>query len=605
MKVSSSELKRIMRFIISGGSAALAEFISFFILVTYIQTPVSWSAAISFCIGLVISFVLNHKFVFGDKKNETKPQHAERIILFISLALVNLLISSLAVTLLSRVIPALIAKLLVMAAVALWNYFIFKIIIFNPNRESVVTYLQKAFRIEALYALIAIPFGLIFIFAIPPGWNNDEPQHYWRVQQIVGGEILPKDLTTGNTRQLVGGDIDTNAASFILSFGGYTGIDDPSFRAHFPSWNDPNGYTQTKTAGEKKSIEFPGSALYSPVVYLPQLAGQIIGNALHLSLLHSFYLGKLFGLLLTVAAFVIAIRIIPRGKWILLIVGLLPSMVVQSTAYGGDVMTNAFSIITIAYILWLSFRQTKLSASHYVILCSLLSILGLIKPTYLVIGMLLIAVPLLNQSMRKKTELFKLLIPFILSIILALAWTASVSFIHYNGNPNADISGQEALIIHNPIRYLGVLANTYFTDVQPNIYRSLFGNFTWDRAPLPLVFNFMLLICLILGCFVRANGESIRKYTSRQENLLKLIMLSVAFITILLISTALYIYFSTKGSSYILGIQGRYFIPILPLLLIPFAGGHLRHQKIAKINIVVIIIMSLIAGLITVYGRIY
>lgn len=132
--VSSVKFKeehiKVLRFLVAGGSAALTEY-SFFILLTHINLPIILSNTLSFLCGLCVSFLLNKHWVFSAKGDASR-----QFILYFILATVNLGISNLLIWVFVGKIGLvpLVAKVFVMALIAVWNYAFFSRLIFK-NRH--------------------------------------------------------------------------------------------------------------------------------------------------------------------------------------------------------------------------------------------------------------------------------------------------------------------------------------------------------------------------------------------------------------------------------------------------------------------------------------
>lgn len=110
----------------SGIFAAALEYFSYLILFCYLSLKVSHS--ISMTLGFILSFILNRFWSFKSKENFAK-QFTYMIILFlINLRISNILIDQLTVTL---KIHAFISKLLVMGLIMLWNFIIYKKVIYR------------------------------------------------------------------------------------------------------------------------------------------------------------------------------------------------------------------------------------------------------------------------------------------------------------------------------------------------------------------------------------------------------------------------------------------------------------------------------------------
>ncbi len=125
---------RVVRFLVSGGSAAAAEYLVFVSLQMLLgPDSLLLNQSFSFACGFVVSFVLNRLWVF--KSGGTWTGDLMRYGL---LAAINLVLGNVAITLL--VGPAglhpLVAKLAVMVLIAAWNYVIFSRVVFRQPEGS-------------------------------------------------------------------------------------------------------------------------------------------------------------------------------------------------------------------------------------------------------------------------------------------------------------------------------------------------------------------------------------------------------------------------------------------------------------------------------------
>lgn len=122
---------KAIKFLISGATAALVEYVVFLALHA-IQGPewIIFSQSISFMCGFVVSFLLNKNWVFKSVGGTSRELQKYSI-----LAGVNLILSNLALWLFVDTLAVVFwaAKFIVMAMVATWNYFIFQRIIFRSK----------------------------------------------------------------------------------------------------------------------------------------------------------------------------------------------------------------------------------------------------------------------------------------------------------------------------------------------------------------------------------------------------------------------------------------------------------------------------------------
>lgn len=129
MRWQFSDSKKIVKFLISGGSAAAVEYAFFILIILWGATAVV-AQPVSFCAGLAVSFLLNKHWVFSSKGSVKKEIPA-----FIALGLTNLVVTTGIVWIFTdylHILP-LIAKVIVMGMVACWNFIIFNKMIFRMS----------------------------------------------------------------------------------------------------------------------------------------------------------------------------------------------------------------------------------------------------------------------------------------------------------------------------------------------------------------------------------------------------------------------------------------------------------------------------------------
>lgn len=116
-----------LKFLISGGLAAITEYILFIVLVLWISLDPVIAQPISFSAGLVTSYGLNRAWVFG-----TNKRIFGEFIKYGILAVINLFVGTVLIVLLDSIgLQVLIAKIAVMVLIASWNYIIFNKYIFK------------------------------------------------------------------------------------------------------------------------------------------------------------------------------------------------------------------------------------------------------------------------------------------------------------------------------------------------------------------------------------------------------------------------------------------------------------------------------------------
>lgn len=116
-----------MRFLLSGGSAAVVEIMVFTAIVYVVNDwSILFAQSVSFTCGLVVSYILNRKWVF-----RSTGSHRSEFTRYVLLATLNLVLSNYLIMLIISVgAHKIIAKLITMVLVAGWNYIIFRRFIF-------------------------------------------------------------------------------------------------------------------------------------------------------------------------------------------------------------------------------------------------------------------------------------------------------------------------------------------------------------------------------------------------------------------------------------------------------------------------------------------
>lgn len=118
-----------LRYLSAGAFTAFTEY-SIFALLFWLSGYALVSHAVSFIIAFHVSFASNRLWVFSEERAYAKSaiqQYASTALL----AAANLGISSLVFMLLTAVLPAMIAKLITLAMIAVWTYLIMHRAIFR------------------------------------------------------------------------------------------------------------------------------------------------------------------------------------------------------------------------------------------------------------------------------------------------------------------------------------------------------------------------------------------------------------------------------------------------------------------------------------------
>lgn len=134
-------MKRIhalFRYLVSGGSAAAINIGTLYVLTEYAHVFYLLSAVLSFSIAFFVSFLLQKFWTFGDRRKEVLHW---QVILFLGVALVNLLVNTLLIYSLVEYMHLwyVAAAVVSGALLAVSNFFIYKHVIFTTEEGNHTT----------------------------------------------------------------------------------------------------------------------------------------------------------------------------------------------------------------------------------------------------------------------------------------------------------------------------------------------------------------------------------------------------------------------------------------------------------------------------------
>jgi uncharacterized membrane protein len=416
----------------------------------------------------------------------------------------------------------------------------------------------------SFFILIAAIFGVIFILITPPFEAPDEPVHFFRAYQVS-----TLNLSVDKVGTVYGGVLPASLQQTVSETW------DKSNLAFHPNYKYHLGYTKNalriKNTGATHIYDFSTTAYYSPVSYAPQALGIGVGRLFKTSPIVMMYLGRLFNLTAWIAMFALAIKLMPRKKWVVVFIGLIPMALFQGASLSADVPAIGLLALTVAYVFMLCEWRRKMSKWNILILTTLLALVCLSKQIMFIFVALALLLPSKLFNGKKNEYLVKSLL-ITIPLLIAAIWD-----LHVYGIPQSNAVGginphaQESYILHNPLQYLNALNNVYFFNWGDGIVKSFFGNFGW--ADTPLSDGIVTVGYIALFLLVVANADSEKIWLSKGQRAFLAIL---AFVYILALSTALYVYFSPVGFKIVYGLVGRYYLPLAILLTPVFYGNWLK-----------------------------
>ena len=406
--------------------------------------------------------------------------------------------------------------------------------------------------------------GIIYMLTVPIFRGADENMHFFRIYEISQGHITTSVLPDGRCGRYLPKSL-TSSMNGDLSF--YSGDNVISYSHNAVALKIPLNPEDTEF------VEFAPSALYSPITYLPHVIGMLIPRLVGAPPIVLALFARIFNMLAFALLGYIALRLLPYAKRFFLVLMLTPMALHCATTLSGDAFICGISLVWMAYILNLRESQSKISRQNITVLSVLMLTIALCKVAYLPICLMFFLVPSTKFKSRKK-YIFTFIAMFFAATLINVGWNLFASRYLVETRPGVDGSAQLSFILHNLWLYPFIVILSFARNITQMLMECA-GLFLCVSDVVPdNGIGAMLNIFIFTGGYFLLTEIKPRKPFSLFEKLLGAFVITG---TIGLVLTALYLQWTQVGHLTIAGIQGRYFVPLLPLLTI--FGGSLRFQK--------------------------
>lgn len=120
-------MKRIIRYIFSGGTAAVVNLGLLYILTDFVGLYYIASGILAFCIAVIVSFFMQKKLTFEDHSTENTHK---KFLIYIIVAVINLVVNTSLLYFFTDFVGFhyIISQIISSGLVAVWSYFIYRIV---------------------------------------------------------------------------------------------------------------------------------------------------------------------------------------------------------------------------------------------------------------------------------------------------------------------------------------------------------------------------------------------------------------------------------------------------------------------------------------------
>lgn len=422
---------------------------------------------------------------------------------------------------------------------------------------TIIIWTKKNINEERLFRYVIPLMAIIMMIFMPFGRAHDELRHFTRSYEISKGNIL-SDVSDGKVQSEL-----PKAISNLYDEIGWRDI----------KYNDLKDRLKKQITEETNKTDMKYTAVYSPIQYLPQALGICIANIFTDNVFIIAYSARIFNMIFAVLLIYLAIKIIPFGKRIILILCMIPITLESISSISPDAMTIAVSLLFVAYVLKISKEQDyKINLKDKILLLIMAILIAFCKIVYLpLIGIVLI-IPR-DKYKSKKEQIGYILIICGIAVICSLGWLAIANnflAISSQGDSNNKIIN----ILKRPIEYIEMLLYTMNYYGVKYLFTAFGEELAWnENAKTYFIVPFIYFLLFIQEACT--DKELKKKFSIVQNTIMFLIIITIVG----LIFTSLYIQYTKESSILIEGVQGRYFIPIMILVALLLSNINIYNNN--------------------------
>lgn len=441
------------------------------------------------------------------------------------------------------------------------------------------------------FAILLFLFYMIFLAGKEIWlWMKAKPQWFFAVSAFLMGCLLIYGIGTNQ----VSFDEHVHAKSaYKLSFGSTIETTEAAMQMvgnQLPYFNNPE---------ERELVETYENMVHDPEyiapdighqsvfpraetrVYYPMAIGFYLGRVLDTDFADMVALAKFGNLLCYIAIVFWAVKKAKGYGMVVAAIGLLPNNLFIASSISYDALVT--SCLLFAYVLLLNEILTpdeKMKPENVLLMLVSFVIGCLSKPIYILMAWMTLFFSHKKFYNKWAAAIFKMAVVILAGLMIYNIFFPTpvaggdyqlVSNVAYSGdkrNVGTSTTGQLAFILGNPLTYTKILLQ--------DMFGMLFGYLGRGKVPYvgyaylgtaPFFVNWVLIILGLFAALFANVKQRIGKWFGGLSHLMNFGVAAVVF-------TSMYVSYTAVGSEQILGVQGRYFIPLfLPFLSCLLAWG--------------------------------
>lgn len=436
---------------------------------------------------------------------------------------------------------------------------------------------QLGKQLAIVYIFISFPLLIVLCFVTGPFQVPDEPNHFLRAVQISHGGFEP---VVAASDAAAGGFVDAQALSLAKTLGDISIDFDPSHRFNL---NDVLRNNAETTNRHIIFASFSNTVIYLPAAHL--LPAITIGLVRKLGggPLIWLYCGRVTNAVAAMLVSALAISLLETGALFAFTICMTPMVLFEEASLSADALVISFSVLLGSLVVRIAKRET-LNLRFYAALFLSMLFVCVAKFAYLPIALL---PPLVATfQTRKSRDILRLTITSGAIGAIWVAWSLSVQGKVFTvGDHDGIVSVNEQLMYlkSNPFEFIKIWLRTIQRDPLGILEQMVGRRLGWLDVMLPKTTVRLALAALVVAFLFRAPVAGLQPLS----RLTTFFLLSGALIASYLL---LYLQFTPVGNDVVDGFQGRYLIPLLPLMILIFPVLSLSEEwrkRLCKVIIAV------------------
>ena len=428
-------------------------------------------------------------------------------------------------------------------------------------------FIYKKTPIEYLYIIIAVVVGTIYFILIPLGQAPDEYTHIetaYDVANVVLGYEHGTDIEMRNC------DLEDTIITNDYRREIYDIYMDRLLHDHNISDTGSGMFGDTPLSTNR-------------YLYYPAALGMIIGRLLKLGTIPMMFIGAVFNYIVYVIVAFYSIKKIPFGKTMILLFSILPITMQQVTSYSYDSGILTLSVLIFAMAIRVAYAE-NLQKRDFIILAIASILIAPVKNGAYFFIILLNLLPLarFRKTNKKRFRLIlgimgistlMLIFPIVRNMInSANGGTLMNGYVSWADEPGYTVS----YLLGNPTALVEICWNTLIDNFSYYIYTMIGGSLGWLNIDIPWWIIITLIACLFITAMKKENEAFDLKPWIR------CLFAIIALYSIACTAAAMLLDWTPISYKEILGIQGRYFLPVLMPLLYVMRGNWVKTNENAE-----------------------